>query len=212
MIVEDLSWVDECVTHSIHKLGLAYERCVGKGEISTKFVPSSASKDEEETLKAPQIPYPPNPKPSFNPNRGVKKETPKPREEAFVCMFCGRAGHLDEFCFLHKKIEKRRLDYARNTYRHEFIDFPSCSYSRASPRTSFCVLSHFPYGPNHLSYGFGPQENNFATRRFGYSPRPYRGDRFPCRHGFPAGKSYPHFEPKYLDGPHFPHHGFCSTG
>jgi hypothetical protein len=25
------------------------------------------------------------------------KETPKPREEAFVCIFCGRAGHLDEF-------------------------------------------------------------------------------------------------------------------
>jgi hypothetical protein len=27
----------------------------------------------------------------------VKKETPKPREEAFVYMFYGRAGHLDEF-------------------------------------------------------------------------------------------------------------------
>jgi hypothetical protein len=51
MIENDLSWVDECVTHSIHKLGLSYERCENKGEISTKFVPSSTYNDEEETLK-----------------------------------------------------------------------------------------------------------------------------------------------------------------
>jgi hypothetical protein len=44
----------------------------------------------------------------------VRKEIPKPREEAFICMFCGRAGHLDEFFFHRKSIEKRRLDYARN--------------------------------------------------------------------------------------------------
>jgi hypothetical protein len=36
------------VTHSIHKLGLGYERCEDKGEISTKFVPNSTYKDEEE--------------------------------------------------------------------------------------------------------------------------------------------------------------------
>jgi hypothetical protein len=29
----------------------------------------------------------------------VKKETPKPREEAYICMLCGHAGHLGEFCF-----------------------------------------------------------------------------------------------------------------
>jgi hypothetical protein len=52
MIDEDLSRVDECVTHYIHKLGLDYERCEDKCEISTKFVPSSTYNDEEETLKA----------------------------------------------------------------------------------------------------------------------------------------------------------------
>jgi hypothetical protein len=51
MIENDLSWVDECVTHSINKLGLSYERCENKGEISTKFVPNSTYNDEEETLK-----------------------------------------------------------------------------------------------------------------------------------------------------------------
>jgi hypothetical protein len=31
MIEEDLSRVDECVAHPIHKLGLGYERCEDKG-------------------------------------------------------------------------------------------------------------------------------------------------------------------------------------
>jgi hypothetical protein len=155
MIEEDLSRVDECVTHSIHKLGLGYGRSEDKGEISTKIVPSSTYKDEEETLKSKQILYPPNPKPSFNPKRGVKKETPKPREEAFVCIFCGRAGHLDEFCFCHKRIEKRHFDHARNSYRDEFIDFLPRSYSRALPRTSSRALSRFSHGPNYHLYDFG---------------------------------------------------------
>jgi hypothetical protein len=180
IIEEDLSQVDECVTRSIYKLGLGYERCEDKGEISTKFVSSSTYNDEEETLKVKQISYPLNPKPSFNPKRGVKRESPKPREEAFICMFCDRAGHLDEFCFRHKRIEKKRFEYARNSNRDEFLDLPPRSYSRipprsysralphtflyALPRTSSCALPQFAHGPNHHSYGFGPQENCFVPR------------------------------------------------
>jgi hypothetical protein len=110
IIEENLSRVDECVTRSIHKLGLGYERCEDKGEISTKFVPISTYNDEEETIKAKQIPYPPNPKPSFNPKRGVKTESPKPREEVFICMFCGHVGHLDEFCFGERELRGGVLD------------------------------------------------------------------------------------------------------
>jgi hypothetical protein len=62
-------------------------------------------------------------------------------------MFCGHAGHLDEFCFYHKRMEKRRFDYARNSYRDESINFLPHTSSRASP--------HLFHGPNHLSYGFG---------------------------------------------------------
>jgi hypothetical protein len=58
-------------------------------------------------------------------------------------MFCGRAGHLDEFCFRRKRMEKSRLDYAKNSDRDKFIDF----LSHASP----C----FFHRPNHRSYGFG---------------------------------------------------------
>jgi hypothetical protein len=47
----------------------------------------------------------------------------------------------------------------------------------------------------------------FEPRHFGYGPRPHRGDRFLHRPGFPAGGSFPHFELRHLDGPHFPHRG-----
>jgi hypothetical protein len=137
----------------------------------------------------------------------VRKETPKPREEAFVCMFCGCAGHLDEFCFRHKRIEKRPFDYARNSYLNEFIDFPPRALHRASSR----VLSHFSHGPNHRSYGFGSQENNFVPIRFGYGPHPHSGDRPPRRHGFPAGGLYTHFEPRHLDGLYFLYRGSRPT-
>jgi glutaredoxin-related protein len=149
MIEEDLSQVDECVTRSIHKLGLGYKRCEDKGEISTKFVPSSTYKYEEETIKAKQIPYPPYPNPSFNPKR-AQKQTMNPSmsnlDGVYTCMFYGRAGHLDEFCFRHKRMEKRRVDYARNIYHNEFIDFP--------PHISSHAPSCFSHGPNHCSYGF----------------------------------------------------------
>jgi hypothetical protein len=227
MIEEDLSRIDECVTRSIHKLGLSYERYEDKGEISTKFVPSSTYNDEEKTLKAKQIPYPPNPKSSFNLKRKVNKETLKPREDAFICMLCGRAGHLNEFCFRRKRMEKRRHEYARNSYHDEFLDSPPRSYSRvlphsyscASSRIFSCALPHtssralpqFAHGPNYRSYGFGSQENHFVPRHFGYGPLPHRGDRFPRRPDFPAGGSYTHFELRHLDGPHFSHCGSRPT-
>jgi hypothetical protein len=75
----------------------------------------------------------------------VRKETPKSREEVFICMFCGRVGHLDEFCFRCKRIEKMCLDYARNSYRDEFIDFLSYSYSRALPPASSRALPQFAH-------------------------------------------------------------------
>jgi hypothetical protein len=132
MIGDDLSRVEESATKSTYKLGIDFERCEDKGEKSApKFIPSSNYHKEEATIKSTKTHYLSNPKPSFNTKREFRKETPEPREEAFVCMFCGHAGHLDEFCFRHKRIEKRYFDHARNSYRNEFIDFPPCSYSRA---------------------------------------------------------------------------------
>jgi regulator of replication initiation timing len=148
MIEDDLSQVEESATKSQYKLGVRFERCENRGVKSApKFVPASNYHKEEKTIKSTKTQYPSSPKPSFNPRREVRKENPKPREEAFICMFVGRAGHLDEFCFCRKRIEKRRFDYGRNSYRDEFTDFLPRSYSHA--------LAHFFHGPNHHSYGFG---------------------------------------------------------
>jgi hypothetical protein len=121
----------------------------------------------------------------------------------------------------------RRVEYARDSYRDEFIDFPPHSYShvlprlysRASPRTfsrdlprtSSGALPQFAHGPNHRSYGFVPRENRFEPRRFGYGPCTHRGDRFLRRPGFLTGGSFPHFELRQLDGPRFPHRGSRPT-
>jgi hypothetical protein len=163
MIEEDLSRLEQSETKSTYKLGIEFDKCEKKDEKDApKFVPIFSYHKEEEALKQIKTHYPSNLKPSFNPKRGVKRESPKSREEAFVYIFFSRAGHLDEFCFRHKRIE-RRCEYARNSYRDEFIDFPPRSYShvpprfytRASPRTSSRAFPQFSYGPNHRSYGFG---------------------------------------------------------
>jgi hypothetical protein len=41
-------------------------------------------------------------------------------------------------------------------------------------------------------------------RRFGYNPRPHRGECFPHRPGFPTGGFHTCFELKHLDDPCFP--------
>jgi hypothetical protein len=130
-------------------------------------------------------------------------------------MFCGRADHLDEFCFRRKRIEKRHFEYARNSYCDLLVDFlphsysrvPPHSYSQASPHTSSRALPLFSHGPNHCAYGFGSRKNCFEPRCFGYGPHPHRGDHFSRRPVFSAGGSHTHFELRHLDGPRFPCHG-----
>jgi hypothetical protein len=148
MIEDDLNRVEESATKFTYKLGVGFERCENKGEKSAlKFVSSSNFHKEEKTLKSTKTHYPSNTNSSFNPKREVRKETPKPREKSFICMFCGRVDYLDEFCFHRKRIEKRHFDYARNSYHDEFIDLTPYTSSRASPR--------FFHEPNYRSYSFG---------------------------------------------------------
>jgi hypothetical protein len=131
------------VQPSPYRLGVGFERCEKKGEKSApNFVPSSSYHKEEKALKPTEAHCPSNPKPSFKPKREARKETPKPREEAFVCIFYGRAGHLDEFCFRGKRIERRHVEYARNSYYDEFLDLSSCSCSRVLPRSYSRASSH----------------------------------------------------------------------
>jgi hypothetical protein len=77
IIEEDLSQVEESATKSTYIFGVGFERCEDIGENSApKFIPSSTYHKEEETIKSTKTHYPSNPKPSFKPKRGVKKETP----------------------------------------------------------------------------------------------------------------------------------------
>jgi hypothetical protein len=143
MIKEDLSRVEESATKSTYKLGVGFERCEDKGVKSApKFIPSSTYHKEEATIKPSKAHYPSNPKSSFNPKREARKETPRPKEEAFVYMFCGHANHLDEFCFWCKRIERRHIEYARNSNRDEFIDLLPRSYSHVPPRFYSRASSH----------------------------------------------------------------------
>jgi hypothetical protein len=81
-------------------LGVGFERYEDKGEKSaSKFIPSSNYDKEEEASKPIETHYPSNPKSSFNPKRGVKKNTPNPSKEVYICMFCGRAGTWMSFAF-----------------------------------------------------------------------------------------------------------------
>jgi hypothetical protein len=129
----------------------------------------------------------------------VKKNTPKPSEEVYICMFCGRPHHLDEFCFQCKRMEKRRVDYVRNSYYDEFIDF--------LPHISSRAPSYFSHAPNHHSYDFGSQESGLVPRCFGVDPHSHCGVRPPRRDGFSARGVYSHLEQSRFDGPRFPHRG-----
>jgi hypothetical protein len=107
MIEDDLGRIEESATKSTYRLGVEFESCEDKGEKSAlKFIPSSTYHKEEATIKSTKTHYPSNPKPSFNLKREVRKETSKPREKAFIYIFYDRAGHLDEFCFRRKRIER----------------------------------------------------------------------------------------------------------
>jgi hypothetical protein len=87
MIEDDLSRIDESATKSTYKLGVGFERCADKGEKSDpKFIPSSTYHQEEKTIKSIRTHYPSNPKPSFNPKREVRKETPS-REMKLLCAY-----------------------------------------------------------------------------------------------------------------------------
>jgi hypothetical protein len=77
MIEEDLSRVEESAIKSTYRLGVGFEKCEKKSEKSApKFVPNSSYHKEEDALKPTKLYYPSNSKPSFNPKREARKETP----------------------------------------------------------------------------------------------------------------------------------------
>jgi hypothetical protein len=95
------------------------------------------------------------------------------------------------------------VNYARNSYHDEFINF--------LPHLSSRAPSRFSNGPNHRPYGFGSRESGFVPGRFGVDPHSHRGVRPPRRHGFSTRGIYSYFEPSCFDGPRILHRGSRST-
>jgi hypothetical protein len=88
MVEDNLSRIDESATKSTYKLGVDFDRCKDKGEKNApKFIPRSTYHQEEKITISTKAHYPSNSKPSFNPKRKVRKETPKLSEEAFFACF-----------------------------------------------------------------------------------------------------------------------------
>jgi hypothetical protein len=88
MIEDDLSWVKESASKSTYRLGIGFERCEDKSEKSApKFIPSFNYHKEEEALKSTKTHYPSNPKPSFNPKREVKRESPTRERKLLFAYF-----------------------------------------------------------------------------------------------------------------------------
>jgi hypothetical protein len=87
MIEDDLSRVEESATKSTYKMSVGFERHEDKGEKSApKFIPSSTYHQEEKTIKSTKSHYPSDPKPSLNPKREVRKETPSRQwRHLFAC-------------------------------------------------------------------------------------------------------------------------------
>jgi hypothetical protein len=111
MIEEDLSQVEKSATKSTYRLSVGFEMCEDKGGKSApKFITSSNYHQEEKTIKSTKAHNPSNPKPPFNPKREVKRETPKLREEAFACIFCGRAGDLMSFASVARQLRGGALN------------------------------------------------------------------------------------------------------
>ena len=194
LVEEDLSRVEESFTRTNHKLGLGFERCE-KSESPTKFVRSSTYQIEEKTIKPKTIAYAPNPKPSFNPKKPKAQSSMPKTKRDFICMFCGREGHLDDFCFRRKRIERRQMALTRNT-RHDEFEFSSSRFASRASR-----------GYGHPSYGYNSRESGYMPRLHGYDPRSHRGVRPMQRRGFPQESSYHHFGPRRFDGSRFPHRG-----
>jgi hypothetical protein len=85
------------------------------------------------------------------------------------------------------------VDFPRNSYHDEFIDF--------LPHISSHASSHFSHGSNHRSYGFGSRERGLVPRCFGVDPRSHHGVRSLRRYHFSARGVYSHLELSHFHGP-----------
>jgi hypothetical protein len=226
IIEEDLSRVEESPTKCTYRLGVGFERCEKNGEKSApKFVPSSSYHKEEEALKPTKSHYPSNPKPSFNPKRDVKRETPKPRDDALICMFRvwviwmsfasggrklrgGVLSMLETHIMMSSLICRLVLILVFRLALTLMLHLTLFQVLCLALLLVICLSSLMDLTIAHMVL---VHERTALSLRFGYGPRPHHGDCFLCRSGFLARGSFTHLEPRHLDGSRFPHRGSRPT-
>ncbi|WVZ76688.1 hypothetical protein U9M48_024641 [Paspalum notatum var. saurae] len=169
--------------------------------------PSKAKLDKivEEELtpkgKTPvQQPEPPKvtpPKPKSQPN-------PVPRRPVYHCEFCQRNGHLEEFCFRRKRVERQERAWGnQDQFYQGGRQDPSHRGERrdrfAGSERGSGLQARAPSGerrftgraPSHFQHGYGPRDRGFE--------RAFEGSRFGGR-GYPDRRddffdcAYPTFE------------------
>ena len=129
------------------------------------------------------------------------KPQPKPKRwpETFVCDYCHRQGHLEEFCFRRKRAERLERSWRNKDQFHQEGSRPFVprravwsddrarrvgggggdDFGRRAP-----VGGGFPQAPGRrFGYDFGPPSSEFERARFERDPR--------------FGSSAPAFHPTY---------------
>jgi hypothetical protein len=213
LIEDDLSRVEESVTKSTYKLGIGFERCEDKGENSDpKFISSSNYRKEEEAIKLTKTHYPSNPKPSFNPKREVKRESPSQERKLLLACFMIVLVTWMSFASV-----KRGLRSGILSMLETHIVMSSLSFRlvltlvlRLALLLVLCLTSLMDLTIAHIVL-----VHERATLCL---------DALDMAHilimvivscvdlFFSAGASHTHFEHRHLDGPHFPRRGSHPTG
>jgi hypothetical protein len=122
---------------------------------------------------------------------------PKSHQRVFHCVFCGRDGHLEEFCFRRKRVEKREREWAnpdmfyQGAGRHDQPqrgDRRDARARRAGGGHGDGFAYHAPRGgrfagqaPSHAN-GYGPWDHGFG--RFNEPRFPHRGGHWTQDDGY----------------------------
>ena len=133
------------------------------------------------------------------------KEKPKPQPKPlFHCEFCGRDGHLEQFCWKKRREERRQFEFSNQDRYHSSHSVPG-SGSRAPQGPVRSASSGFRGVPRPARGGFQDRSFDRPRREFGRRPpfggqvgrgRSYGGrreyqPRFPPRGGRVRRESVP---------------------
>ena len=120
-----------------------------------------------------------------------------PKRLVYHCEFCQQNGHLEEFCFRKKRVERQERAWGNQDqfYQGDRQDLPHCDEMRncfAGGERGGGFQARAPGGerrfvdraPSHFQRGYGPRDQRLVREleRLRFEGRGYssRGDFFDC--------------------------------